>query len=175
MTARSYRASEWPYGLRCAKCSRLFIEGEPLVGAALGTTAWPQRLPISEIVCSGSRCGAGAVDDAGPADGRAASCRRFIVLAGSRVPSRERAARADTRAAALSSGERHFTRTGERLPKSSEHGQVGVQLDAGESAYAERCEAVVVLQAAVLALDGGAPPVEALPLVGVSDGAGYAV
>ena len=41
----------------------------------------------------------------------------------------------------------------ESLPEPREHRQVGVKLDTLQPAHTERCEAVLVLQAAELALD----------------------
>ncbi len=48
----------------------------------------------------------------------------------------------------------------ERLREPGEHDEVGVKLDALQASDAERGEAVVVLQASELALDGGAAAVE---------------
>ena len=63
-------------------------------------------------------------------------------------------------------GERYGSGAAERLREPREHREVGVKLDALNAPDAERREAVVVLQAAELALDGGASTVESLPLVG---------
>jgi hypothetical protein len=57
-------------------------------------------------------------------------------------------------------GECSHSRPTECLREPREQGEIGVKLDAGKSTRAERCEAVVVLQVAEFALDGGAPPVE---------------
>ena len=51
---------------------------------------------------------------------------------------------------------RNGSRSVERLRQSCQHRQISVQLDARESANAERREAVLVLQPSELALDGSA-------------------
>ena len=56
--------------------------------------------------------------------------------------------------------ERCLSRTQERLPKTAEHDQVGVEPDAVQRPHSERREAVVVLQAPELTLDCGAAPEE---------------
>src|SRR5919108_4317269 len=53
-------------------------------------------------------------------------------------------------------GERDGSRSRERLTEPREHRQVGVKLDAGESARAERCQAVLVLSAREGAFDAAA-------------------
>ncbi len=59
--------------------------------------------------------------------------------------------------------EQNGSRSGERGTEHREHGQIGMQLNASESAYAERPEAVVVLQAAEGSLNGTASSVEVAP------------
>ena len=55
------------------------------------------------------------------------------------------------------------SRSGKRGGEAGEHDEVGVERDPLQAAHAERSEAVVVLQAPELALDGGAATVEIAP------------
>src|SRR5438876_7040932 len=60
---------------------------------------------------------------------------------------------------------RHGTQPGEFQRQPPEDREVGVEPDALDATHAEHRQSVVVLQAAELALDGGATAVEAAPLV----------
>ena len=62
--------------------------------------------------------------------------------------------------------ERYGACSGERLPEAGEHREVSVNPHAVDATRAERREAEPMLERAELALDGGAAPVEALPLGG---------
>jgi hypothetical protein len=55
------------------------------------------------------------------------------------------------------------SRSAQSLSESGEHHKVGVKLDALQATDAKRGEAVVVLQASELALDGSAASVEVFP------------
>jgi hypothetical protein len=57
----------------------------------------------------------------------------------------------------------YCSRTGECLRQAGKHGEVGVKLNAIQSANAERGEAVLVLESSELALDGRASTVEGTP------------
>ena len=57
---------------------------------------------------------------------------------------------------------------GERGGEASEHDEVGVERDLRQPANAKRGEAVVVLQAAELTLDGRAAPVEVAEPAGLA-------
>lgn len=61
------------------------------------------------------------------------------------------------------SRERYCSRTGERGREPGEHGEVGVERDLREPTDAKQGEGVLVLQAAKLALNGGASSVEVAP------------
>jgi hypothetical protein len=65
----------------------------------------------------------------------------------------------------LSGGQRYLACPNERLTQPGKDHEVGVQPHAVDATDADRCEAVIVLQPAELALNGGALPVEALGLV----------
>ncbi len=60
----------------------------------------------------------------------------------------------------LLGGERNGSFPGERLRQPCEDREISVKMDAGESADAERGDAVFVLQPVELALNGGAPCVQ---------------
>jgi hypothetical protein len=57
---------------------------------------------------------------------------------------------------------------GECLSEPGEHRKVSVKLDAGEAAHSQHRQAVMVLQSAELAIDGGAAAVQAAPLVALT-------
>jgi len=48
MSERFYTPDEWPHGLRCADCSREFVEGQPI---AERLEAFQDDIPIVVIVC----------------------------------------------------------------------------------------------------------------------------
>lgn len=52
-----YHEEEWPHGLRCAECSRLFTEGERY---SARLTGFQDDIPMTLIVCVGC---AVSVDD----------------------------------------------------------------------------------------------------------------
>ena len=60
-------------------------------------------------------------------------------------------------------GERNCPRSGERLREPSEHGEVGMKLDALKPTYAERSQPVLVLESTEFALDARAAPIEVAP------------
>ena len=47
---RVYESEEWPYGLRCAACNELFIEGQPI---SERLDSFIDDIPCVVIVCVG--------------------------------------------------------------------------------------------------------------------------